>query len=142
MTEDDIVLKYLTNNYDFKLESGLCFIDKNTSSILSQYELKEEIFSIFCGMPNALEVFKNWCQRKLDDLVGEFKKILDDAYVVLGPCNWEVKHPIYGTMDTNHLGAYYFGQKNLPKWLMTRYFDMWYEDRIIEETEKAIKNIW
>lgn len=142
MTDEELVLKYVNRFYEVSVTESLKFVNKITSVVINENDFKDEITSVFKGLHTALSTAQAWYQEKIVEIIGDFKVLLDGCSVFLGISSWEVRHPIYGKIDSNRLTSYYFGDKKIPYWLVNTYFDEWYENKIIEATESAMNNYW
>jgi hypothetical protein len=97
---------------------------KETSSITDKLEL--EINGWY---------YDNIFKRKLDEFFSQ-------CWLSLGPTNWVVKHPLYGSFDEKTVVNIFNGETSFQKSIIKKRFDTWYEENIYGASEKAILGLY
>jgi len=125
----NIKAKLEETNVDFLNSNNLVslFIHgsvKETSSITDKLEL--EINGWY---------YENIFKTKLDEFFSQ-------CWLSLGPTNWIVRHPIYGSFDEKSLVSIFAGESTFQKSILKKRFDSWYEENIYGASEKAILGLY
>lgn len=134
MTDYTLIYNYLDKQYRYNkitFNDNLEIVDNNGSYIIYL------LYNIFSNIPDLINIVNNWKIDKIEELTKINSNLLKDCYLELGKSNWVVKHNTFGTIDTKNILAYLNVTKEL-RHLVDKCFDLWYEMKVIETSEKMM----
>jgi hypothetical protein len=146
MTYDEyLVNKYLDKYYTVivhtysKKEAEFKIAALGKPDMYNRIDIEKEVNTVFSGVSEVTKYFDTWFDEKLKSFSNNFDKFLNDCELKLGPTSWVVRHKLYGDIDPTLL-TMYSNDKRTNLHTLKYFFDKWYDEKVIEVTERMMKN--
>lgn len=145
---EDIIIKHLNRVYkasvltEAKIED-LYFIDINTKRVYNENKLNLLLCEIFEYDYHLIKkILDDWAYKVLDKFSDRFIYFLNNCELKLGQTSWLVYNKEYGIINKDLDKLNLFDNIDSDKLYAIKFlFKKWYEEKIIETTEKLIKNL-
>ena len=145
MTDEYLVNKYLDKYYTVIVhtpsykEPEFMVAALGRPDMYHRIDIENEVKLVFKGVGEITKYFDTWFDEKLKSLSNNFDKFLNECELKLGPTSWVVRHKLYGDIDPSLL-TMYSNDKRTNFYTLRYFFDKWYDDKVIEVSERMMKN--
>jgi len=140
MSDELLVSNFLNRNYKVTLADDIIIIDVIYNSKLDFNLLKVNLRIIFGHLPCLNKVYDDWFANGVKVFAANFSDFLSKCSVQLGQTNWSVNHVVYGKINPNFLANYIVENDEILKHksALNKLFNQWYDDKVIEASEKMM----
>lgn len=145
MTDEYLVNKYLDKYYTVIVhtpshkEPEFMVAALGKPDMYNRIDIENEVKLVFKGVGEVTKYFDTWFYEKLKFHSNNFDKFLNECELKLGPTSWVVRHKLYGDIDPSLL-TIYSNDRRTNFYTLRYFFDKWYDDKVIEVSERMMKN--
>jgi len=137
--DEELILKYINSFYYINMNYLVNICDLKTDKLLKLHEVSSQIDDIFGNLDLTSSVLNKWYNEKREIIIPDFDVFLNECEIVLGLCEWEVRHKLFGNIDINLLNIYYPNPNNVPIAVLKAMFKEWYAENIYIASEKEMQ---
>ncbi len=147
MSDAYLLKKFLDRSYNISLvnrerEAGeVSLVSLKGNEYVNKEKLERELSKIFGNGSHIKKIFEEWYSHHIKTVIQEFTAFLDECELVQGHSNWELRHAIHGRIKVDKLETYYYGNENPHHNTLKSIYDVWYDNKIIEASEKIMR-LW
>jgi hypothetical protein len=142
MTDEKLVSDFLNREcelfYDMYSDS-VVIKDKTRDENYSKKFFKIFLVEIFGNFKGLTDIFDNWFYENEKVLLIPINEFIKNTIIDFGQTNWVAKHKDYGTLDLNRLNKYFPNETKHQQVYFIRIFYQWYDNKVIEISEKMME---